>query len=213
MVSDKDAETSCQAPAVVSGKHILITAALVVPLVILLGYLICPVFFTDEILLPTFSVDLAGFDGLDGPTPPPTISPAFNLTLHAVGSRPVRLPEERAGVCQERGTVAVSYAGAVLAWGRVPGFCVGKHEDRLVRMVAVGAEVGLSDELHHRMASERRSRAAELDVDLLLERSMLDAKRLLSCRVKLDEPSSSSPSLPSPCRVIALYGYDIIGDE
>lgn len=146
-------------------------------------------------------IDLAGFDGLDdgGPTPPPTVSPAFNLTLLASGDRPAsRLTAAWEGICQERGTVAVSYAGAVLAWGRVPGFCVGKHEDALVRMVAVGIEVGLSDELRHRMASERRSRAAELDVDLVLERrSMKDDKRLLSCRVKLDEPPPSSQ--PSPC--------------
>lgn len=151
-------------------------------------------------------IDLAGFDGLDdgGPTPPPTVSPAFNLTLLASGDRPAsRLTAAWEGICQERGTVAVSYAGAVLAWGRVPGFCVGKHEDALVRMVAVGIEVGLSDELRHRMASERRSRAAELDVDLVLERrSMKDDKRLLSCRVKLDEPPPSSQ--PSPCRVIVL---------
>ncbi|OEL38389.1 hypothetical protein BAE44_0000592 [Dichanthelium oligosanthes] len=139
---------------------------------------------------PTFSVEVAGFDGLDGPAvAAPTLSPAFNLTLHGVSRRHHIGSLE---LCQERGTVAVSYAGAVLAWGRVPKFCVPAHGQRHVGMVALGADVVLSDELRDRLASERLSRSAELDVDM-----MLDRQRLLSCRVNLDEPSSQ----PSPCKV------------
>jgi hypothetical protein len=47
----------------------------------------------------------------------PTFNATFNLTLRGVSAR--RLIRSN-GICQERGTVAVSYAGAVLAWGRVP---------------------------------------------------------------------------------------------
>ncbi|CAN6240141.1 unnamed protein product [Urochloa humidicola] len=137
---------------------------------------------------PTFSIDVAGFDGLGGPetTVPAVVNPAFNLTLR-IGSLEL---------CQESGTVAVSYAGAVLAWGRVPKFCVLAQGQRRVGMVALGDDVGLSDELRRRMASERLSRSAELDVEI-----MLDRQRLLSCRVKLDEPSSQ----PSPCKVFTGY--------
>ncbi|RCV34524.1 hypothetical protein SETIT_7G166000v2 [Setaria italica] len=110
---------------------------------------------------PTFSVDVAGLDGLDGPEPAPTVNPAFNLTLHGVSPRCHIMS---LGMCQERGAVAVSYAGAVLAWGRVPTFCVPVHGQRHVGMVALGADVGLSDELRGRMASERMSRSAELEV-------------------------------------------------
>ncbi|CAL5031031.1 unnamed protein product [Urochloa decumbens] len=139
---------------------------------------------------PTFSVDIAGFDGLDGPElPAPTVDPAFNLTLHGVSRRH---HIGSVGLCQESGTVSVSYAGAVLAWGRVPKFCVPAQGQRRVGMVALGADVGLSEDLRRRMASERLSRSAELDVEI-----MLDRQRLLSCRVKLDEPSSQ----PSPCKV------------
>ncbi|KAK3144259.1 hypothetical protein QOZ80_4AG0310670 [Eleusine coracana subsp. coracana] len=143
---------------------------------------------------PAFSVDLAGHDGLinNATAPTATFDASFNLTLHGVSRR--RLMGSF-GLCQERGTVAVSYAGAVLAWGRVPRFCVPDQGQGHVKMVALGAGVELSDELRDRMASERRSRAAELDMEITL-----DWERLLSCRVKLDEAPSLTPS--SPCKVL-----------
>jgi hypothetical protein len=152
------------------------------------------VFYPSNTLLPTFAVDVtsAVIEGLDGAGPMmPAADTAFNatfeLTLHGV-TRPRRVGKTL-DICQERGTVAVSYAGAVLAWGRVPQFCVPEQGQAHVRMVALGADVRLSDELRGRMASER---APELDVDMMLDRS-----RLLSCRVKLDEE-------PSPCKVFTL---------
>uniref|UniRef100_A0ACD5V626 Uncharacterized protein n=1 Tax=Avena sativa TaxID=4498 RepID=A0ACD5V626_AVESA len=152
-----------------------------------------------QIYVPTFSVSLAGFDGLDRamPQPPPVVSPTFNLTLHGVSSS---RSSESCEFYNERGTVAVSYAGAVLAWGRVAEFCVAEGARKHVRMVALGAGVELSDELRSRMASERRSRSAEVDVDIVLDSYLDDWKRFLSCRVKLDdEPSSRQPS---PCKVL-----------
>ncbi|CAM0903803.1 unnamed protein product [Alopecurus aequalis] len=148
-------------------------------------------------LVPTFSVDLAGFDGID--TPAPVVSPTFNLTLHGASSRQ---SSEWWELCNERGTVAVSYAGAVLAWGRVPGFCVAEGAQKHVMMLALGAGVGLSDELRGRMASERRSRSAVVDVDIVLDSYVDHWKRFLSCRVKLDDEPSWRPS---PCRVLVPY--------
>jgi hypothetical protein len=165
--------------------------------VVLLAILL-PDLERHQIPVPTFSVDLAGFDGLDGPGP--LISPAFNLTLHGVSSSRI---SESCEYYNERGTVAVSYGGAVLAWGRAPEFCVAEGARKRVRMVALGAGVGLSDELRGRMASERRSRSAEVDVDVVLESYMDGWKKYLSCRVKLDVVQPSQQ--PSPCRVLASH--------
>ncbi|KAF8704125.1 hypothetical protein HU200_031616 [Digitaria exilis] len=118
----------------------------------------------------------------------------FDLALHGVTRRRMF---RTLGICNERGTVAVSYAGAVLAWGRAPKFCVAAQgEEHVVRMVALGGEVQLSDELCGRMVSERLSGTLELDVDI-----MLDRQRYLSCRVKLDEPS--------PCMVYTLHWINV----
>lgn len=141
-----------------------------------------------DTLVPTFSVDVAGLDAQ------PTANPEFNLTLHGISRR--RLIGS-VGLCQERGTVSVSYGGAVLAWGRVPKFCVPRQGQAHVKMVALGAGVELSDDLRDRMASELLSRAAELDVDITLDRW-----RFLSCRVKQDE--TSPVPQPSPCKVLAV---------
>ncbi|RLM74143.1 hypothetical protein C2845_PM15G14350 [Panicum miliaceum] len=146
--------------------------------------------YPQDTLLPTFSVDVvaAGFDGLDGGGPANNATTTFDLTLHGVTRRRLF---RTLGICNERGTVAVSYAGAALAWGRVPSFCVPAQGQEHVRVVALGADVELSDELRGRLASERLSRTVELDVDI-----MLDRERYLSCRAKLDEPS--------PCKVFTL---------
>ncbi|KAL6903689.1 hypothetical protein ACP4OV_004502 [Aristida adscensionis] len=161
---------------------------------LILALIIGNVFIPTDTLVPTFSVDVARIDGgLDAPRPPPSVNATFGLTLHGVSRRRRLLGS--VGMCQESGTVAVSYAGAVLAWGHVPKFCVPKHGEEHVRMVALGADVGISDELSDRMAAERLSRIVELDVDI-----KLDESRFLSCRVKLDEPSPQT----SPCRVLAV---------
>ncbi|KAK3144256.1 hypothetical protein QOZ80_4AG0310640 [Eleusine coracana subsp. coracana] len=180
-----------QAPAAdwIRIEHLLVfaVASCVVTLVCFL------VFYPSNTLLPTFAVDLAAVEGLDGDPTTSPLNATFELTLHGV-TRPRRVGKTL-GIWQDRGTVAVSYAGAVLAWGRVPQFCVPEQGQARVRVVALGAGVRISDELRGRMASERAARAAEVDVDMMLDRS-----RLLSCRVKLDEPSPQ----PSPCKVFTL---------
>jgi hypothetical protein len=192
-------KTTAQVPVVAlaqrnnnGGSVIVYVVMIAISLSILLGFVVHVITTPKQILLPTFSVNVDGSDGRQMHTPASTVSPAFNLTLHSASSGS---PQSRR-LCVDGGSVAVSYAGAVLAWGRVPGFCVAPHEHKDVRMVALGTEVGLSDELRQRMASEL---APELDVDIMLRgpAALGRERRLLSCRVAM----GSAPSRPSPCRV------------
>ncbi|CAL5031035.1 unnamed protein product [Urochloa decumbens] len=177
-----------QAPAAVATvKPETIMACMVAVAVVIAGAFI--VFYPQDTLLPTFSLSVDDVAGLDGGPPAPA-NATFALTLHGATRRRLL---RTLGICNERGTVAVSYAGAVLAWGRVPKFCVPAQGREHVRMVALGGDVELSDELRGRLVSERLSRTAELDVDI-----MLDRQRYLSCRVKPDEDG------PSPCKVFLL---------
>ncbi|KAF8702704.1 hypothetical protein HU200_032529 [Digitaria exilis] len=83
--------------------------------------------------------DVAGFDGLDGgggACSAAVMNATFDLALHGVTRRRMF---RTLGVCNDRGTVAVSYAGAVLAWGRVPKFCVAAQGEEHVRMVSLSA--------------------------------------------------------------------------
>ncbi|KAE8781060.1 hypothetical protein D1007_45721 [Hordeum vulgare] len=191
MEPDVEAGASRHDPPIVPGKHeeilgllgvlglVLMTSVLLAAFIALVAAVIPERDQYQILRVPTFSVDLAG------QTLASSLSPAFNLTLHGVSNQ--SSGSSSTSVCQESGTVAVSYAGAVLAWGRVPGFCFGEHAHERVGMVALGAGVGLSDELRDRMASERRSRSAEVDVDIVLGWNTVGfQKRLLSCRVKLD---------------------------
>ncbi|XBJ03369.1 hypothetical protein VPH35_022545 [Triticum aestivum] len=152
-----------------------------------------PMLLAFIILLPTFPVSLDGYDRLQ--TPAPAISSTFNLTLHAVSS----VSPQSQRLCLEGGSVAVSYAGAVLAWGRVPGFCVERHEQKHVKMVALGTEVALTDKLCRRMSLERR----EVEVDMMLRGSAVlgRERRLLSCRVDMERASSR----PSMCKVYVYF--------
>jgi hypothetical protein len=204
MKPDLEAGASPHAPTAAE-KHETLRIALLwaVTLAASIAFSVLLVLFVPDpdqhqFFVPTFSVDIAGFDGLDGPTT--VVSPTFNLSLHGVSSSPIS--SESCEFYNERGTVAVSYAGAVLAWGRVPEFGIREGAQKHVRMVALGAGVGLSDELRRRMASERRSRSAEVDVDMVLDSYVDYWKRYLSCRVKLDGEALQQPS---PCRVLVSH--------
>ncbi|GJN27040.1 hypothetical protein PR202_gb15020 [Eleusine coracana subsp. coracana] len=88
-------------------EHLLVfaVASCVVTLVCFL------VFYPSNTLLPTFAVDLAAVEGLaDDPTTTSPLNATFELTLHGV-TRPRRVGKTL-GICQDRGTVAVSYAGS-----------------------------------------------------------------------------------------------------
>ncbi|KAM3388434.1 hypothetical protein ACQJBY_010922 [Aegilops geniculata] len=194
--SDLEAGTMPHHPAAASrsGVKVFVYVVMIaVAVSILLAFIVHVGTTPKQILLPTFSVSLDGFDGLQ--TPAPAISSTFNLTLHAVSSGS---PQSQR-LCLEGGSVAVSYAGAVLAWGRVPGFCVERHEQKHVRMVALGTGVALTDRLRQRMSSELR----ELDVDMMLRglAALGRERRLLSCRVDMERASSQ----PSMCKVYVYF--------
>uniref|UniRef100_A0A453FMA1 Late embryogenesis abundant protein LEA-2 subgroup domain-containing protein n=1 Tax=Aegilops tauschii subsp. strangulata TaxID=200361 RepID=A0A453FMA1_AEGTS len=101
------------------------------------------------------SVHLTGYDGIDPGGAGRVVSPAFNITL--------RLND----TCVDRADVAVLYSGVALGWARVdPRDCAKRRWAKDVEVVARGAGVGLSQRLRDRMASDWRSGAVELDVDV-----------------------------------------------
>ncbi|TVU35352.1 hypothetical protein EJB05_17238, partial [Eragrostis curvula] len=65
-----------------------------------------------------------------------------------------RDPRHLQAWCLNGGEVVVSYAGVALAWGQVPGFCVPRKEVREFILLLWGRGVGLSEDLHRRLASE-----------------------------------------------------------
>lgn len=69
-----------------------------------------------------------------------------------------------------RSSNAKLFSLASYAWQCVPKFCVPAQERMDVRVVAHGGGVALSGELRDRLATERLSRSAELDVDMMLDR-------------------------------------------
>ncbi|CAM0883440.1 unnamed protein product [Alopecurus aequalis] len=102
---------------------------------------------------PSISVHLTGYDGIDPGGAARVVSPAFNITL--------RLND----TCVDRADVAVLYSGVALGWARVdPRDCVKRRWAKDVEVVARGAGVGLSQRLRHRMASDWRAGAMELDI-------------------------------------------------
>ncbi|XBI29309.1 hypothetical protein VPH35_053320 [Triticum aestivum] len=104
---------------------------------------------------PVVSVHLMGYDGMDPGAAGRVVSPAFNITL--------RLND----TCVDRADVTVMYSGVALGWARVdPRDCVKRRWAKDVEVVARGAGVGLSQRLRDRMASDWRSGAVELDVDI-----------------------------------------------
>ncbi|KAM3351724.1 hypothetical protein ACQJBY_023579 [Aegilops geniculata] len=101
------------------------------------------------------SVHLTGYDGIDPGAAGRVVSPAFNITL--------RLND----TCVDRADVAVLYSGVALGWARVdPRDCAKRRWAKDVEVAARGAGVGLSQRLRDRMASDWRSGAVELDVDV-----------------------------------------------
>ncbi|KAL6614396.1 hypothetical protein ACP70R_036666 [Stipagrostis hirtigluma subsp. patula] len=147
--------------------------------------------------LPSFSVRLAGYDGVFGPAssgPVPAgdtaaLSPAFNLTL-----RP-------RNTCVDRAEVTVLYSGVALGWARVaPRDCAGRRWEKAVEVAARGEGIGLSQHLLERMSSEWRSGTAELDVDVKVfggKRGGVDSgsdipTKAILCKVAVEEQATSS---------------------
>ncbi|TVT99042.1 hypothetical protein EJB05_55598, partial [Eragrostis curvula] len=108
--------------------------------------LVC-VFGTGATEVASFSVKLTGFKGLNA-TLGNTVSPSFKLKVR------VENPRRLQAWCSNGGEVVISYVGVALAWGQVPGFCVPRKEVRKFILLPWGRGVGLSEDLHRRLASE-----------------------------------------------------------
>lgn len=148
---------------------------------------------------PSFTVRLAGCDGIDAARPAHIVSPAFRLTLRMNKT------------CADRADVVASYAGVALGWARVePRDCAGERPGRDVAVVACGHGVGLSRDLRERMASERRrAGTVELDVEVTVYNDVPDRffaphahAMVISCKLPTDGRRASESE---PCTWYSLY--------
>uniref|UniRef100_M8BF17 Late embryogenesis abundant protein LEA-2 subgroup domain-containing protein n=1 Tax=Aegilops tauschii TaxID=37682 RepID=M8BF17_AEGTA len=176
-----------------------------VPLVALMLF---PMYYMEQANVVSFSVGLAGYEGIDPARPGRVVSPAFNLTLRMNKT------------CADRAEVVLTYSGVALGWARVePRACVSREPwGRGVEVVARADGVGLSGPLRERMASEwRRSGRVELDVDVAVYWETGEGRRwgylggntrdkVMRCKVAADGRPSESP--PCPWYSLRPYSYD-----
>ncbi|VAH24872.1 unnamed protein product [Triticum turgidum subsp. durum] len=153
--------------------------------------------------IPSFTVHLTSYDGIDAARPARVVSPAFNLTIRINKT------------CADRADVVVSYADVALSWGRVePHDCTGERPGRDVAVMAQGKGVGLSRGLRQRMAEERRGSAAlELDVEVTVYNDVPDhifgpdvRDNVMSCMLRTDGHGRSAES--EPCTWYSLVPFD-----
>jgi hypothetical protein len=121
----------------------------------------------DSAKRPEYSVTVAGFSGLDPDRDllapgRATLDPTFDLTLR------IKEPRKYMTACVESdSTATVSYRGAQLARGPVPGFCGRNGNTTEVRSVmAWGIAVAVPQFARDRLAEELRRGEAALDVTL-----------------------------------------------
>ncbi|CAN6207785.1 unnamed protein product [Urochloa humidicola] len=169
--------------------------------IVVFGILL-PMHFLLYDMPPEFSVQLPAIKGLDTPpllavTPggPASISPAFNVTLHASNRRATRR-------CYHNGEALVSYAGFTLATGRVPGFCVPGKGAREIGFTASADGVVLQEDVLDRMAQERRVGTARLHVEVRLFRrdDGSDRPTWIWCGLWMD--ATTQPPNVAPCTVL-----------
>ncbi|CAL5047693.1 unnamed protein product [Urochloa decumbens] len=175
--------------------------------IIVFGILL-PIYFLLYDMPPEFSVQLPAIKGaLDMPPPPAmapggpaSISPAFNVTLHASNRRATRR-------CYHNGEALVSYAGFTLATGRVLGFCVPGKGDREIRFPASADGVVLQEHVLDRMGQERRVGAVQLDVEVRLFRrdDGSDRPSWIWCGLRMD--ATTQPANVAPCTVMGLQNW------
>ncbi|CAL4947810.1 unnamed protein product [Urochloa decumbens] len=113
-----------------------------------------------------FSVHLAGYEGLNATYThghAVSISPVFNLKVRVENPRVLLQPW-----CYTGGEVTVSYSDVALAWGHVPRFCMKTRAPVELTVVPVGREVGLSEDLRGRLASDWRMGTAQIMADMKL---------------------------------------------
>ncbi|KAF7030964.1 hypothetical protein CFC21_042382 [Triticum aestivum] len=181
---------------------------LVVFSVALVALMLFPMYYMEQANVVSFSVGLAGYEGIDPARPGHVVSPAFNLTLRMNKT------------CADRAEVVLTYSGVALGWARVePRGCVSREPwGRGVKVVAKADGVGLSTPLRERMASEwRRSGRVELDVDVAVYWETGEGRRwgylggntrdkVMRCKVAADRHPSESP--PCPWYSLRPHSYD-----
>lgn len=162
-------------------------------------FIVLPFYYLCYDIPSEFSVQLTAIRGLDKPAPGASISPAFNVTLHANNRRGT----ER---CYQHGEAVVSYAGFTIALGRVPGFCVPGKGAREMPFLAWADGVGLPEQVRDRMAVERRVGATQLEVEVKLFRRNDGSARptWMFCGLTMD---AAQPPNVAPCTVLALQNW------
>ncbi|CAL4968203.1 unnamed protein product [Urochloa decumbens] len=138
---------------------------------------------------PEITVTVAGFTGLDPSLP--TMDPAFDLTVR------IAEPRRWSTACVERGTTAVvSYRGARLASGPVPGFC-GRNENTTEAsgVMAWGAAVPVPRFARDRLAEEMPRGEADVDVALVgpARYCVNCVQTVIECRPRLGRGEASPP--------------------
>ncbi|CAO1948136.1 unnamed protein product [Urochloa humidicola] len=108
---------------------------------------------------PGLSIRLVGVEGIDDPSvspASPVAAPAFHLAVDAE-----RVPPRCYHACYGGGDsmLRVSYHDMILAWGRVPSFCVDGGEgsvDGVVTVEAKAESAALREEVRGLLRSELR---------------------------------------------------------
>ncbi|CAO2171217.1 unnamed protein product [Urochloa humidicola] len=142
-----------------------------------------------------FSMHLAGYEGLNatqGHTV--SVSPVFNLKVRVENPRVLLQPW-----CYSGGEVTVSYSDVVLAWGHVPRFCMKTRVPVGLTVVPLGREVGLSEDLRARLASDWRMGTAQIMVDM----------KLFYEEQKFSSPEYEGPSL-HPFQLMLRGGEQLV---
>uniref|UniRef100_A0ACD5W4Y4 Uncharacterized protein n=1 Tax=Avena sativa TaxID=4498 RepID=A0ACD5W4Y4_AVESA len=183
----------------------LFPIALIISLVVMV-VMLGPVEYLVQTNLASFSVGLAGHDGVDVARPASVVSPAFNITLRM------------SKACADRAEVVLTYSGVALGWARVePRGCASREPwGRDVELVTRADGVGLSRSLRERMAAEwRRLGRLELDADVVIytDRRPLSylgddtRDKVMRCKVVMADGLQPEPE-PCPWYYLRPYSYD-----
>ncbi|GJN17890.1 hypothetical protein PR202_gb04996 [Eleusine coracana subsp. coracana] len=145
----------------VEKAKLLMLVAVVLPF--LMGTVIVSSMAYDARKGTQFSVELVGFEGLNA-TLGNMVSPAFNLKVHVENHRFL----QPYSWCYNGGEAVVSYSEVAFAWARLPSFCMDRRLPTEFTVLAWGRGVGLSEDLHRRLQSERHTGTAQIMVEMKL---------------------------------------------
>ncbi|OEL28500.1 hypothetical protein BAE44_0010478 [Dichanthelium oligosanthes] len=138
---------------------------------------------------PEYSVAVAAFSGLDPARA--IMDPTFDLTVR------IKEPRKWSTACVERDTTAVvSYRGARLASGPVPGFC-GRNENTTEAgsVMAWGTAVPVPQFARDRLAEELARGEAAVDVALMgpARYCVQCVQTVIECKPRLGRGEASPP--------------------